>query len=876
MSIWRTAPWLRAPLLLFRRPVVVVAVGATCVLLAVAAASGPLFLASVGAAALNRAASVQCPEADAPTVRRSDAQSAKAIERADAEVRGAVSATGLPAPYRVTVAQPTASLGQAGQVQQITVYNRPDATGQVDLLRGSDRPGLWISDLEAARQGVRLGDVVTVGAVRLPIVAVYRDLAGPGFGAQLSPYWCTWSSLILPGLERQPPPFFLADNTTMGSIATELASGNDVTDFTARPTWYSPVSADQLTLTEAADVLDRQDRLARRLHSVTPASGTPGYLVETRLDDDLRSATATRDGIGGAITPIALAGIFVAILLVGAAASFWVDQRRSEIRLLNARGASPTALAAKACLEMALPAVIGTVIGWAIAISLVRVLGPAQRLEPGAPWSSLVAVVPASAGGLAAVAVVAGLRSSGQLEAVVRRGRRGWWRLVPWEAVLLLVAVGALIALRRTGAVAIDDRGVIRVNPMLVAFPLLAMTGVLLLLARGAGGQLSRLRRWTAHAPINVYLAARRLAGLRSATAAVLVATAVPVGILVYAASVSRSMDATVTAKSATYAGTQHALVLNARPGETFHLDGTGTQVSVLADVTTVAGVDTQVLGIDPETFAKFAYSDPDVLGFRLGDLIARLKERDANGAIPAIAVRCSSCAAEVPMTLASSKRTARIVGTADLFPGIRVRDAALLVVPRTALADIDPYANRVEEVWTNTQSLSAAQRILQSNGQEVRREVTPDKFIGVTQLLPVAWTFGYLQALSVLTGLISAAGLFLYLSARQRSTLLAYVMLRRIGITRRAHFASLGSEIGGLLLVGWAMGVGASVAAVLTVYRLLDLNTSYSPGAQLVIPVSLLAVSVALLLGVALIGSFSTQRTADAVEPAVLLRGAQ
>jgi putative ABC transport system permease protein len=402
------------------------------------------------------------------------------------------------------------------------------------------------------------------------------------------------------------------------------------------------------------------------------------------------------------------------------------------------------------------------------------------------------------------------------------------------------------------------------------------MTGVLLLLARGTAGQLPRLRRWTAQAPPGVYLAARRLAGLKSATVAVLVATAVPIGILVYAAAVSRSMEATVTAKSATYAGTQHALVLNARPGDTVQLNGVGTQVSVIADARTALGGETQVLGVDRDTFARFAYSDPDVLGFRLSELVARLDGPAPGGAVPAIAVRCASCGPEVTVTLGRSRLATRIVGTADLFPGIRARDAWLLVVPRASLAGVDPYANRTEEVWTDLANLPAAQQTLHSQGQQLRREVTPERFIGVTQLLPVAWTFGYLQALAALTGLIAVAGLFLYLSARQRSTMVSYVMLRRIGISRRSHVASLGSEIGGLLVVGWALGVGASVAAVLAVHRLLDLNASYPPGAQLVIPMALLAVSAGLLLGVALLGSAATQRAADSVEPSALLRGGQ
>jgi hypothetical protein len=68
VSILGTAPWRQAPRLLLRRPAVLAAIAGTCALLAIAAASGPLFLSSVGAAALQRRVAEQFPEADRPAV----------------------------------------------------------------------------------------------------------------------------------------------------------------------------------------------------------------------------------------------------------------------------------------------------------------------------------------------------------------------------------------------------------------------------------------------------------------------------------------------------------------------------------------------------------------------------------------------------------------------------------------------------------------------------------------------------------------------------------------------------------------------------------------------------------------------------------------
>jgi putative ABC transport system permease protein len=196
-------------------------------------------------------------------------------------------------------------------------------------------------------------------------------------------------------------------------------------------------------------------------------------------------------------------------------------------------------------------------------------------------------------------------------------------------------------------------------------------------------------------------------------------------------------------------------------------------------------------------------------------------------------------------------------------------------VVPRTALADVDPYANRVEEIWTTSALLPSAVDTVTRAGRPPQREVSPTQFLGSTELLPVTWTFGYLQALAVLIGLIGVAGLFLFLAARQRSTLVAYVLLRRIGLTRRAHLGSLLGELGGVLAVGWLLGAGCAAGFAAAARGLLDVNPLYPPAALLVLPVALLATGVGVLLAVAAAAALGTQRVADAAEPAGLLRGA-
>jgi putative ABC transport system permease protein len=311
---------------------------------------------------------------------------------------------------------------------------------------------------------------------------------------------------------------------------------------------------------------------------------------------------------------------------------------------------------------------------------------------------ALLAVLPALAAGPLALAAVAAVRSG-------ERARPRRLPPVPWELALVAVAAWAYTAMRARGAVVTDNRAVVRVDPRLVTFGLVGAAGAVILLARLGTALLPLLRRRTASSPAALHLAVRRLAGLRSATAAVLVATAVPVAVLGYAGAITRSTDASVVAKARTYAGTEHAEVVNSTPAQTLPVGDAGTQVSVVRDVRTAVDPQAQLLGVDPDTFLRFAYADPAIFGSSLPDLVRRL---DRPG-LPALAVNCPGCGERVSLTLGRTRLTADVVGTADLFPGTRVQQAALFIVPRTVLDRIDSYANRVEEVWTDSAHLPAA-----------------------------------------------------------------------------------------------------------------------------------------------------------------------
>ncbi len=102
----------------------------------------------------------------------------------------------------------------------------------------------------------------------------------------------------------------------------------------------------------------------------------------------------------------------------------------------------------------------------------------------------------------------------------------------------------------------------------------------------------------------------------------------------------------------------------------------------------------------------------------------------------------------------------------------------------------------------------------------------------------------------------------------------MSYVLLRRIGLTRRAHLASLVGELAGVLAAGWLLGAAAAAGFAAAVRGLLDVNPVHPPDARLAVPVAVLAVGGAVLLAGAAAAAAGTQRVADGADPAAMLRG--
>jgi putative ABC transport system permease protein len=584
-------------------------------------------------------------------------------------------------------------------------------------------------------------------------------------------------------------------------------------------------------------------------------------------------AALTRDGLRGPVLPIALGGSILALLLVGAAGSYWADRRSREVGLLSSRGVGPGALALKAVLELALPAVAGTVVGWLVARWLVALLGPSPLLDRSAPAQAAITAVIALVAGLGLLALVAGLRSRAATERPVG-ARRGRVAALPWELLVLAAAGACWLRLRGSDAVTLDA-GIAQINLLVVAFPLLFLAGAAVLVVRLLALLLPHLGRTTGRLSPAWYLATRRVTASRVISVILLAAAALPIAMLVYAAALTRTSEYTLDAKAGVVNGSRIAVQSVDPIRRTAATDAAGTLVTRYL-YGKVAGqpADVTVLAIDPDTFPGTAFWDRRFSSDSLATLMARLRAPTTGGAIPAVAVveEGPEFAPTFQLGLGSTRVRVDVVAHAKPFPGRRI-PGSILVVDRARLGTVDRFAGSLNELWSRTATTERAQEIVTGQHADIYLATSQDTVFDVANFLGVSWTFGYLSALAALVGLVAVGGLLLYLETRQRSRVASYALGRRMGLTRATHLRSLLAELGVLLGLAWVIGAGLAWTAVLLVYHRLDIDPTRPPGPLLTVPVLAFAGSAVAVAVVVVLAALYAQRSADRADVSEVLR---
>lgn len=847
-----TPPWRRAPLLLLRQPVVFLAIVGAAAVLAVAAASGPLFLSTIGTASFAAQAEQRCPEDGQPTVRAMTGGTNVATLARSGLDRYA--ASGIPNAYVAANGYTTV------QASLVHLFSRADALDHVEKLTpDTGAPGVWVPNVFAAKIGAKPGGVITTTrGVRLPVAGIYRDLAPNPFAlSHLSRYWCTYTNQIVAtvasdqAIASTPPlfrhgPWLIADQATVAKASSQ----------NVQLLWSAAMPTSSNALSDYDAAIDKANSIAAQLGPVARP--------DPDLSELVRIAHTARSGVSGSIVPIEIAGVIVAAILVGGAGLFWASARQREVRLLVARGVGPVPLAGKAVLETIAPATIGAVLGYFATSWLVRRVGPADTLESNAPTQALILVLGTLVLGLALIGFIGGLAGRDRTTG----SRRSLLRLLPWELLLLGVALWLGIAQRGNPAVTVDHT-VVKISPLVVLYPLLGATAALLLVGRLVGMLLPGVGRRAGRKGNTRYLALRRISRSRAIAIGVIVGTALPCCLLMYGSTVTNTVSTNVTQKYQTNLGAPHVMQIYGVHGALFDTKGTGTQVVLYQqDAEFDANDPVFVLGIDTKTFENFAFTNSEQR-----DAIAKLRGNSPQGTVPAIIVNRGTAPDTTRLKISATTLQLDNVAQLAVFPGLRNSAYPMVVVDQRDLTKIDPDATRLNQLWTDDAHYAAGRALLAAHGYTVLFELTSDVVVGTTGLLPVTWLFGYLRALAILIGVVAVAGLIFGLASRTRRRRVSYVLSRRMGMSKTAHLNSLLIELLIVVGLGWVAGSALGVGSFRFIYADFDVYPQLKPPASFAVPSLPIQVTAAVGAAIVVLAAVATHLLAERTRPAEILR---
>jgi putative ABC transport system permease protein len=596
----------------------------------------------------------------------------------------------------------------------------------------------------------------------------------------------------------------------------------------------------------------------------------------TDLSFVVARSRAIANSVSHAEAPVTLAGILVALALVASAGSYWVDRRRYEVTLLRSRGIAPSMIAVKAVLEMAPAALVGTALGTAAAWLLVRALGPSPLIGSGAVSAAVERSAVAVVAGLVVLGAVALVRSARRRSSSPTRRR--WMGRIPWE-LAGLAASGVALWRLSAGSAALEPSGAstAAVGPLYLAFPVLFLVSVTALGVRLGVALLPRARRATQKGGPATFLGVARLAAAPRIGATLLGASSLAVGMLVYAATVTVTEQATVNAKAETFVGSASAAYLSTSVPLPRALKGQATEVERLSPFF-VGGSPVDVIGVDPATFTDAAFWTSAYGGsqVRLRSLLQQLAAAPVvKGRIPVVVTNGRLPArTEVQAPLGDSGTTTsvqiRTVATLAGFPGENGNNL-LLVTDARQLAKLAP----TPEIWSQT-SAATLTNALGRAGIHGTIVISAASALDLTDFLAIGWSFAYLEVLGVLIGLIAVAGMLLYLETRQRSRFAAYALSRRMGLTRLAHMASIATELGVTLVGGAVLGAALGWAAAALVHGDLNPLPDLPPGTLLTTSVVTIASTLAAVLVTWAAGFYRAQRLTDRSSPAQVLRADQ
>lgn len=828
------------------------AVAAAALVLGVTLASGPLYRSSIATAALQREVADVCPvdvglsiaalPAPGPRLdfeRTSLDGLAKAVPSTDAPITveqtspSSMSVVG----HAEASTTPAVVLHRDGQEQIVTPLVRP-LTGHDALV-----PSAW-----ATLTGVAVGDALSFGAgvPVLRVAGLYDDFDAD---SPANP-WCGQRTLFAAGPFGDPAaPVVL----TAADVIDELhAAGVAVTS-----TWELPVRSGALHEDNARRVIDGMARIPEEWQDLSNDELMRYFLrVHPGTLDSLdRRADSVSRVIVRTVTPVQLAACAACLAMLVASGALLARRRRTELQLLVERGSDVPLVAGRVAVSIVLPVVCGTAAGFAAAWAGVTVLAPSPTIAMSA---LVVSAVLAVAGAAAAVLVVTIAASATTYRAVDPVPRRRWTFLIPWEIAPLAVAVASWLRVHHDGGVHLSGIDVKGGDALAQAFPVLAVIAMISAIARVTYVLACRHRTVGGRLPLSIRLGLRRVVGDVPATVLVVLAGTLAISTFSVAALLRDTAGAAARRKADTFVGADMAIDV---AGDHVVPDGLADRATLVARAGGEAGrTAVDVLAIDPATFARAATwagdrSQHEALLARLQGPVASIPAIVAGGQLPT-----------THLDLDRAEITVAPIGTVDSFPGLH-SGAVLVVVDARALPPDVRAGSR--QVWVHSPPANVAAQ-LHSAGFPIYGTSTSGRVFDAVSFLVVEWSFAGMQAFGLVIGSLVVLVQALVVAARHRQREVAWIVTRRMGLSRGAHRIAIVVELAVPATVAVIAGVAvASFAARLSVGPL-DPRPELLPSSTLVVDATLftsVAIAIATAVIVMTLAATASLRRANAME---------
>ncbi|GHF34181.1 putative ABC transport system permease protein [Amycolatopsis bartoniae] len=851
-------PWSRAPRAALGGKLTLVVAAVTALLSCFLAGSAVLIGAAAGGAATDYQAAAVCPDSYGPVFSRAGLPVEQAPVVADT-VRRQAAAHGFPQPVTSLFAGVLThvDLGPATG-RKIKLSYRDGALGQVQQLQGGGA-GLWVGDDLTRFSPVRPGDPVNVLGFALPPVAgVYHALTVPP-----PRWWCSQQTLATVYAYANDPIHTVAlagDQRTFDAAVATL--GLPTLDFTVSFYLDPP-----RTTGEARADLDRSRELIDAVRADLRRQGLGDVVaMQIPFERSLQIAGQAEHNVLVSILPLAAISVLVGFGAVATVALQWYQRRRTQVRLLAARGSRPAALGGLAVAELGLPVLAGGIVGIVLARVALPLYAPPGQIGTGSQVAAAGIALGALLVSLLVLGVVVAVRTHRDFQ-VGRRPVRALSRrllaFVPWELATAGLAVLGWSRLAGYGASSRQGTPLPQVDPLALTYPVFVVLTAGLVAARLVWLLLraSHHVRWWSKPPLQ--LAIRRLAGARAPVTGVLVVGVLAIGTLAAGSGIARGQHTALDDKSGILVGANSRVDVETGVGL-----GTITLPPDLRGTSTVAGrtsgTGSVVLVVDPATFASAAYLGP--LRDRITELLPKLTT-PVPGGLPALRIgHAATQSAALP----------------GLPPAVTVADLPWFpllggnlgyVVSRTALT---PAQLAAIPQWSllSQQPLERVSAALSGAGLTQIDRTSRDGAVDALPFYVVEWTFSFVTVLGGVLGVVAVLALLVAVEVRRRQNALAGALVLRMGMRVRTLFGSHLIELGLLAGLAAVAGVvcGVTVAGLAVPrfdpVRWLAPRSALPDQTMFVLAVLAAGVLVVLLAGWLAVRSVRTARTVE------LLRG--